>query len=422
MIFQSLKMAWSAITSNKMRSFLTMLGIIIGVMSLVVLVSIANSATTSVTDEISNIGTNLLTVRIVDNKENPLKLSELSSFTNNDEIAMAAPVAQSSVTAKSGYTSSTVTTYGTTGSYLDIQGKELAYGRFLKTADIDNHSNVVVLNEDAATEIIGRANAVGESISLDGRSFLIIGIIKSDETSSKSSSRSSGSSGSGRSNSSAKSSSSGSSSSSSTYTSLDAYIPYTTLTRMASNVSSEITTFYATATSEDSLDAAEDALSEMLLERFGQDEDAFTIQNQSTLMETMNSVTNTLALMLGGIAAISLVVGGIGIMNIMLVSVTERTKEIGIRKAIGAGRGSIMLQFMLEALMISLLGCLFGILLSWGILQAAGMIMDSMSFQLSNQVVWIAVGFSSIIGVIFGIYPANKAAKKHPIEALRYSG
>ncbi|WP_394913468.1 ABC transporter permease [uncultured Robinsoniella sp.] len=396
MIFQSLKMAWSAITSNKMRSFLTMLGIIIGVMSLVVLVSIANSATTSVTDEISDIGTNLLTVRIVDNKENPLKLSELSGFTDNDEIALTAPVAQSSVTAKSGYTSSTVTTYGTTGSYLDIQGKELAYGRFLKTADIDNHSNVVVLNEDAATEIIGRANAVGERISLDGRSFLIIGIIKSDESKS--------------------------SSSSSTYTSLDAYIPYTTLTRMASNVSSEITTFYATATSEDSLDAAEDVLSEMLLERFGQDEDAFTIQNQSTLMETMNSVTNTLALMLGGIAAISLVVGGIGIMNIMLVSVTERTKEIGIRKAIGAGRGSIMLQFMLEALMISLLGCLFGILLSWGILQAAGMIMDSMSFQLSNQVVWIAVGFSSIIGVIFGIYPANKAAKKHPIEALRYSG
>ena len=191
---------------------------------------------------------------------------------------------------------------------------------------------------------------------------------------------------------------------------------------MASNVSSEITTFYATATSEDSLDAAEDAMSEMLLARFGQDEDAFTIQNQSTLMETMNSVTNTLALMLGGIAAISLVVGGIGIMNIMLVSVTERTKEIGIRKAIGAGRGSIMLQFMMEALMISLLGCLLGIFLSWVILQAAGMIMDSMSFQLSNQVVWIAVGFSSIIGVVFGIYPANKAAKKHPIEALRYSG
>lgn len=418
MVFQSLKMAWSAITSNKMRSFLTMLGIIIGVMSLVVLVSIANSATTSVTDEISNIGTNLLTIRIEDNKENPLKLSELSDFTENEEIALTAPIAQSSVTAKSGYTSSTVTTYGTTGSYLDIQGKELAYGRFLKAADIDNHSNVVVLNEDAATEIIGRANAVGESISLDGRSFLIIGIIKSDETSSKSSSRSSGSSGSGRGSASSKSSSSTSTS----YTSLDAYIPYTTLTRIASNISSEITTFYATATSEDSLDAAEDAMSEMLLKRFGQDEDAFTIQNQSTLMETMNSVTNTLALMLGGIAAISLVVGGIGIMNIMLVSVTERTKEIGIRKAIGAGRGSIMLQFMLEALMISLLGCLFGIFLSWVILQAAGMIMDSMSFQLSNQVVWIAVGFSSIIGVVFGIYPANKAAKKHPIEALRYSG
>lgn len=159
-----------------------------------------------------------------------------------------------------------------------------------------------------------------------------------------------------------------------------------------------------------------------MLDRFGQDEDAFSIINQSTLMETMSSVTNTMAIMLGGIAAISLVVGGIGIMNIMLVSVTERTREIGIRKAIGAGRGTIMMQFLIEALMVSLLGCMIGIGLSWSILKIATMVVEDMSFQLSMNVVWLAVGFSVLIGVLFGIYPANKAAKKHPIEALRYSG
>ena len=159
------------------------------------------------------------------------------------------------------------------------------------------------------------------------------------------------------------------------------------------------------------------------MERFSQDEDAFTIVNQSTIMEAMESVNNTLALLLGGIAAISLVVGGIGIMNIMLVSVTERTREIGIRKAIGADRGTIMLQFLIEALMLSLLGCVIGILLSWGIFQIISAAGDSDAvYKLSVSVVWISIAFSMGIGVVFGIYPANKAAKKRPIDALRYTG
>ena len=392
MIVQSIKMAWSSIASNKMRSFLTMLGIIIGVASLIVLVSIANGATGSVTDAISSMGNNLLTVTIQDDKENPLRLSELSDFVDETNISMAAPIAQASVTAKSGYTSEDATVYGTTGPYYDIQGLELAFGRWLKKSDVDNNTYVVVLNAYAATQLIGRTSCVGESIALNGKKYEIVGVLKEEENSLSSESNER----------------------------LEAYIPYTSLTRLADNVL-YVTSFYAASADEKSMDAAENTLTQKMLERFGNDEDAFTIVNQSAVMETMQSVTNTLAWMLGGIAAISLVVGGIGIMNIMLVSVTERTKEIGIRKAIGAGRGSIMAQFLIEALMISLMGCLIGLGLSAVILKIVGFFVTDMSFSISPQVVAVAVGFSAFICVAFGIYPANKAARKHPIDALRFS-
>jgi len=390
MILQSIKMAWSAIVSNKMRSFLTMLGIIIGVVALVVLVSIVNGATSSVTDTISSMGTNLLTVNINDNKENPLKISDLDQFTADQNISAVAPSAQASVTAASSYASETTTVYGTTAAYADIQGLELSSGRFLRTTDVDNHSRVVVISSDVATDIIGRPNVVGESIKLDGVEYMIIGILKSDTSES---------------------------SSSSVY---EAYIPFTSLTRLSSSVSSEVTTFYVSAADEDSMDAAEDALTDLLMGRYGQDEDAFNIRNQSSIMETMASVTSTMSLLLGGIAAISLLVGGIGIMNIMLVSVTERTKEIGIRKAVGAGHLSIMEQFLIEALMLSLMGCLVGILGSWGIIEIVNIVGDT-SYNLSMGVVIIASCFSMAIGIVFGIYPANKAAKKNPIDALRYA-
>ena len=203
---------------------------------------------------------------------------------------------------------------------------------------------------------------------------------------------------------------------------LEGYIPYSTMTRIANNVL-DINTFYALASREDTLDYAKEALTETLLERFNKDEDAFTVEDQSEIMETMTNITNTMSLMIGGIAAISLLVGGIGIMNIMLVSVTERTKEIGIRKAIGASRGTIMLQFLIEALLVSMMGCMIGILVSWFGLQIASNVMkDSMSLTMDMNVVWISVAFSGIIGMVFGLYPANKAARKKPIDALRYAG
>lgn len=393
MFRQSVKMAWKSISSNKMRSLLTMLGIIIGVMSLVVLVSLVNGATSSVNDQISGIGSNLLTVNISDDKGNPLKLDDISGMMEHEEIESAAPIAQKSVTARSAYSEETAVVYGTTGAYEKINGDELYTGRFLKKTDIDNHTNVAVINAGLAIEVMGRVDVVGEEVNLNGVDYQIIGVLgaKSSDTS--------------------------------TVETYEAYIPYTSLIRLAEDVSQEVTSFLVSASSEKTMDEAQAALTEIMMERFSQDEDAFTIINQSAVMEAMESVNKTLALLLGGIAGISLLVGGIGIMNIMLVSVTERTREIGIRKAIGAGRGTIMLQFLIEALMISLMGCVLGICFSWITLRIISAVGDGETvYTLSMGVVWISAAFSVLIGIIFGIYPANKAACKKPIDALRYIG
>ena len=388
MIFQSIRMAWASIYSNKMRSLLTMLGIIIGVVALVVLVSLVSGATGSIRDSISSMGTNLLTVTIRDNKETPLKIEDLSSFTDNDDIKEIAPIAQANLTVENSYASESATVYGTTPSYKTIQSITLGSGRFLKNTDVENNSRVAVISSDVATDIMGRLNVVNESIKINGSTYLIVGVLQDDDNDSNS-----------------------------VY---EVYVPFTSLTRLSDSVSPEITTFYISAVNEESLTDAENTLTELLLARYKDDSNAFNIRNQSTIMETMQSITNTMSLLLGGIAAISLLVGGIGIMNIMLVSVTERTREIGIRKAIGAGRGSIMKQFLIEALMLSLMGCLVGIILSIASLQIVNMV-GSTTYQLSLNAMWIAVIFSLLIGILFGIYPANKAAKKNPIEALRYS-
>lgn len=404
MVIQTGKMAWNAVCANKMRTFLTMLGIIIGVAALIILVSLADGAGNSVAEQIASMGSNYLSVRISDNKENPLKYNEFMELFTTEEFAEAAPVGRTSVTAKTEYINHSLNVYGTSGGYFAIMDMDLRAGRILKRADLQNRSNVIVLSYDTAVEIFGRADVEGESLSLDGRAFLVAGVL-SEESASPSSAMTVRS-----------------SDDSSETVVLEGYIPYTTLGQITDNVL-EISQFYVSSADEDSMDLAQMKLEEILLGRFGNDEDAFDVQNQSEVMEAMAKTSNTMSMMLGGIAAISLLVGGIGIMNIMLVSVTERTKEIGIRKALGAGKSSIMLQFLLEAVIVSLSGCLIGIISSWAALQVIGNIMGAaLSVTMNVRVALLAVAFSAVIGIVFGLYPANKAANKKPIDALRYAG
>ncbi len=393
----SFKMALRSISSNKMRAALTMLGIIIGVMALVVLVSLVNGATSSVTDAVSGLGTSMLTVSISDDKGMPLDLDTVNGYMEEDGIGLVAPYTSSSVTATGDEASGEVTVYGTTPAFYDVQGMQLSMGRFLKTSDVENHTYVCVINETAATELIGYVDCVDQAISLNGVEYTIVGVL-SDNEDSLTSMMSSGS--------------------------LAVYLPYTSLLRLSDSLTSEVTTFYVSVPENGTMETVEATMTNILMERFEDDDEAFSLSSQSVLEDTMSSITSILTILLGGIAAISLVVGGIGIMNIMLVTVTERTREIGIRKAIGASRGTILSQFLMEAVVLCMLGCALGIFLSWAILQTVTTVVSSldMSFSLDGGVVLIAVAFCFVIGVVFGLYPANKAAKMKPIDALHYGG
>ena len=394
---QSFVMALRSIGANKMRAILTMLGIIIGVMALVVLVSLVSGATDSVTTAVSDMGTSLVTVTISDDKGKPVRLSDLDEWTKEPDIGLISARSSSTVVGKHDANYDSVTVYGTTPSYYQIQGLQLSLGRWLKASDQKNAAYVCVLNEAAADELIGYTDCVGQTITLSGVQFTVVGVLEENEDSLTS-----------------------------VLTSgmLMAYIPYSSLIRLTDSVSNDVTTFYLSAAEGSTVDAAADAMEKILMERFDEDEDAFDVDASNMLEEAMNKVTSTLSLLLGGIAGISLVVGGIGIMNIMMVTVTERTREIGIRKAIGASRGNILTQFLMEAVVLCMIGCGLGIFLSWAILQVVSTVTVSagITFSLNMGVVGLAVAFCFLIGVVFGLYPANKAAKMKPIDALHYGG
>ena len=391
----SLKMALRSIGASKMRSILTMLGIIIGVMALVVLVSLVSGATDSVTSTISSLGSSQLTVTLEDDT---IDLDTLEQWESSElALGQIAPYATDSAEGSGSEGSGSVTVYGTTESYYDIQNLQLSMGRWLKQSDLDNHTYVCVLNQTAAEELVGYTDCVGQAVTLNQTKYTIVGVLADDENS-LTSLLTSGT--------------------------MIAYLPYTSLVRLSGTVSPEVSTFYVSAPQGGTLDQAETAVTNLLMEYCEDDEDAFEVSSQDSLESALSSVTSMMTVMLGGIAGISLVVGGIGIMNIMLVTVTERTREIGIRKAIGASRGTILTQFLMEAVVLCMMGCCLGIFLSWAILQIVNTVVASldMAFHLNLGVVLISVGFCFVIGLVFGLYPANKAAKMKPIDALHYGG
>ena len=394
----AVKMALRSIGANKMRAALTMLGIIIGVMALVVLVSLVDSATSSITSEVSSLGSSLLTVRVSDDKGAPVKLKDLENWVDTEpSIAAVAPYATSTATGKFGTESADFNVYGVTQDEYKIQSMQLIMGRFIAASDVKNSNRVCVIPEGTAEDVIGFKDCLGREISLNGIKYTVVGVLE-DEEESLATILSGGM--------------------------KTAYIPYTSLMRLSTDNGSSISTFYIGAAEGYTLDQAEEVMENLLLERFNQDDDAFTISSQNMIEEAMGRISNFLNILLGGIAAISLIVGGIGIMNIMLVTVTERTREIGIRKAIGASRRTILVQFLIEAVVLCMLGCALGIFVSWGILQiiSAITVSASISFRLNGRVVVLSVLFCFLIGVIFGLYPANKAAKMKPIDALHYGG
>ena len=395
---QSFTMALRSIGANKMRAVLTMLGIIIGVMALVVLVSLVNGATTSVTQEIAALGSSMVTASVSDDKGRPIQQQDLDHWMETEpDIGLLAPYKSGTVVGKCGSNYDPVTVYGTTSAYYEVQAMQLTMGRWLTMADVENNAYVCVLNYDAAEDLVGYTDCVGQSVILNNTEFTVVGVLEEDEDSLMAMLTSG---------------------------TKQAYVPFTTLIRLVDTVNPEITSFYISAAEGGTVEMAEKAMDRILMERFDEDEDAFSLSTSAMLEEAMNDITSVLSILLGGIAAISLIVGGIGIMNIMMVTVTERTREIGIRKAIGASRGVILTQFLMEAVVLCMMGCGLGIFLSWAILQIVSTVVASTGivFTLDGGVVTLAVVFCFIIGVVFGLYPANKAAKMKPIDALHYGG
>ncbi|MCL2493669.1 MAG: ABC transporter permease [Clostridiales bacterium] len=386
MLKQSVKMAVSSIITNKTRSLLTMLGIVIGIVAVVVLISMVSSATNSIMGDLYSLGADKLNVTILSQQGPPLTVQEVSGYASKySSVAYASPMARQSASAKTLTKTADASVWGVTPSYQQIEDLSVQSGRFLKSPDVDNNSAVAVIGSGLADSLFATTDAVGKTFFIGGRSFRVIGVLDDIPQTLLGPSNDM------------------------------AVIPYTLAERIFSL--NGVTAFIVKASSADVVTAAQEEINQELLNHY-RNKNAFSILNQSALLSSLDSITSTLSYMLGGIAAISLLVGGIGIMNIMLVSVTERTREIGIRKAIGATRRQILSQFLVESLVISTLGGLFGLLLSWGILSLLSYMMNS-SYAMSPGAAVLAVVFSMGIGLVFGINPANKAAKMPPIVALR---
>jgi putative ABC transport system permease protein len=414
-LFENVRVAFDGLLANKMRSALTMLGVIIGVGAVIALMSIGEGAQASITEQINSVGSNLIFVSAGARRMGPVQEAGGSAaLTFEDAQAIADPrnVPDAIAVAPEfgqntqiifGDENINVSVTGVTPEYqLAHNGLEMASGRFIEDKDVDGRSNVAVLGYQSAIDLFGNFDPVGQKIKVvipDGGkvSLTVVGVLIEQASSGMSDPNE------------------------------EVFVPISTAqTEIFDGRDARgeliVGSVNVMAASEEQTDAVVDEITALLRERHDiapDEDDDFFVMNQADMLEMASQITGILTAFLGAIAGISLLVGGIGIMNIMLVSVTERTREIGLRKAVGARKGDILIQFLLEAMVLSVLGGLFGILLGMGL----GKLVDLtglMNSVVTPDSIMLAVGFSAAVGLFFGIYPANQAAKLNPIEALRY--
>ena len=424
-LYDSFRSALQSLVVNKLRSALTMLGVVIGVAAVIAMVSVGNGASQSVQNTILNLGSNLVTVSPSFGSDNGLKgagaqaqnltLDDMRSIQDQLGSSIAAAEAEQQagrwqVTAAGQNTNTSVT--GVTEDYPVVRDWGVDSGDFFTTSDLSVNAQVAVLGATTATNLFGDIDPVGQTVQLrqafggGGQSgagaqrarilnFRVVGVlgvkgstfglIRDDQI----------------------------------------LVPLTTAEHVLTGRLNQVSQIVIKATSSDTMERTTSDVNNVLLQRHNIDDPAsadFTVTNQNDTLAALSSVTGTFTLLLGAIGGISLLVGGIGIMNIMLVSVNERTREIGIRKAVGARRGDILNQFLIEAVALTGLGGVIGILLGWAITEVVHRIPQAASLPLliTSGTVIIAVGVSVAIGVVFGLYPAMRAARLHPIQALRY--
>ncbi|OKQ00182.1 ABC transporter permease [Paenibacillus sp. P46E] len=387
MLFQSMKMAIKSILSSKIRAFLTMLGIIIGVSSVIALVSIGQGTTSQITESLNSLGTNQLTVNITGRgATTSLTYEEALALGDIEGVDGVSPVISGNITAKNAAENTTVSIEGITPAYEDVQDFHVQSGRFLLDIDTEYRQKVALIGSDTAETLFGTEDPVGQKVQLNGRSFKIVGLLES------------------------KGSSLGGSNDE------KILIPISTAERFLQ--SKGVRSITITTTSADNVTDVKAKLEAALDKKFSYADKSYSVFDSQEMLETVSATSDTLSMALGGIAGISLFVGGIGIMNIMIVSVNERTREIGIRKAIGAKKLNILMQFMIESIVLSGFGGLIGVGLGLGISWAVGHY-TTMNVATSWNMVIVSFLFSLFIGVVFGMMPANKAARMRPIYALR---
>ena len=392
-ILESLSLAVKNIVSSKTRTLLTMLGIIIGVAAVIVIVGLGNGLEGYVSDSFSSMGTNTLTVMVLSRgSTRTMEVEDVYGIVaeNSQYLDLCSPTASLSGAVKVGADTTSSSVTGVSEDYFSIQGYEVSRGRGLQYSDIATRTKVCVVGAYLDQAYFG-GNAVGQTLRVGGQSLTIVGVLEqqADELEEGGADDC-------------------------------LFLPYSTASRISGRVSS----YVVTVPDEDFLSESKAALEDALYEFFESD-DFYTVTSMSEMLETMTSMINLLVLVLAGIAAISLVVGGIGIMNIMLVSVTERTREIGIRKSLGAKERYIMQQFVIEAACTSALGGIIGILIGYGLSAAATRVVTSLmeatlTVSPSAGAVALAFGISVGIGILFGYLPAKKAAALNPIDALHY--